>query len=181
MTSSSMFSRTRRGTKGFGIASLFAYCLEFLSALVACVPSYYRWWDVPKILKTIRLDQSFVVQRGMNRFCNHNEIAEPVVCFYSIDMVNTFSGPEWSPKVSGHYKNMFSDVSALVGIGMVNTYKSVTAFAGKILAPIPVGVVYSSPASFWASHSRNLQKNNMYCVDYTTYGEYSQQTKAATP
>lgn len=72
-----------------------------------------------KIFDAIRFYKPFMMHGSMGLSCYDNKIFGTIVRFYTINMVDNLILSDGSPQARCHYKNTFTDISALISIWMI--------------------------------------------------------------
>lgn len=71
------------------------------------------------------------------------QILNPVVCLFTVDVVNNFPWSEVAPKVRFHNQSMFTDIAADAGMGVIGSTDQYVARLIYFSPTFPVAVFFT--------------------------------------
>lgn len=105
----------------------------------------------------------------MGRSSHQLKVLNPIVVSYSVPVVDDLIRGYRPADVVRHYQDVFADISVLPGLGMIWPLQEDVSLRSADTA-LPIGVAWSSPASFRSSHTFILPQISNSCSSTYTRG-----------
>jgi len=117
-----------------------------------------------KIFYAVWFYQSLVMDRMMNTPFHDLQIIFAVVVTYSVYMVNNFIRLYFPIKRFTHYKNMLTNISPLISIGVFGRKNKYIPCSGSVSAAFPSWIGFLYPRSFWSSHIISINEKTIIAL-----------------